>query len=185
MICRLVVITIAIFALQSVLAAEISEASNYRQYSELLSSSGQPDDAQLAHAAAQEFERVIYLSNNDSTAEREENVVTDLGMDFVYIPVDFHHPTVSDFRLFATTMNSAGDAKTLLHCDVNLRASTFSFLYRVAVLDVPVADAKKDLDSVWTPDETWFRFLRSVLEGYGRSHECAGCDWGEHEFIDD
>jgi len=81
-------------------------------------------------------------------------VVTDLGMDFVYIPVDFHHPAVSDFRLFGTTMNSAGDAK-------------------------------KDLDSVWTPDETWFRFLRSVLEDYGRSHECAGCDWGEHEFIED
>jgi hypothetical protein len=105
-------------------------------------------------------------------------------MEYVHIPIDFRNPTVSDFRLFARVMQQQSKAKTLVHCQVNFRASTFSFLYRVIFLNDSIVAAKADLDGVWVANEDWFRFIRSVLRDYGQTHECDDCDWGEHEFID-
>jgi protein tyrosine phosphatase (PTP) superfamily phosphohydrolase (DUF442 family) len=167
-------------------ADELSDISNYRQYSELFSSSGQPTALQLEKVEQQGFERVIYLAftDNDTAIEDEDRVVKHLGMDYVHIPVDWENPTLADFRTFARVMGNENTTKTLLHCQVNFRASTFSFLYRVAIQNTPVLDAKEDLDSVWAPNETWFRFIRTVLKDYGLAPACKGCDWGSNEFID-
>jgi protein tyrosine phosphatase (PTP) superfamily phosphohydrolase (DUF442 family) len=167
-------------------ADELSDISNYRQYSELFSSSGQPTAVQLEKIEQQGFERIIYLAftDNDTAIEDEDRVVKQLGMDYVHIPVDWENPTLADFKAFADVMGNESTVKTLLHCQVNFRASSFSFLYRVAVQGVPVIDAKNDLDSVWAPNETWFRFIRNVLNDYGLSTACKGCDWGSNEFID-
>lgn len=181
------IISIAIFAASSlVAAADLSDVSNYRQYSGLLASSGQPSNEHLELAAEQGFKRIVYLAftDNDTAIEHEDSTVKKLGMDYVHIPIDFRNPTVDDFRIFATVMQQRESAKTLVHCQVNFRASTFSFLYRAIFLDVPILEAKDALDSVWAPNETWFRFIRSVFEDYDLTHACEGCDWGEHEFID-
>jgi len=179
--------TIALLAHSFVAAAGLSDASNYRQYSESLSSSGQPTAEQLQDAAEQGFERIVYLAftDNDSAIEDEDRVVKQLGMDYIHIPIDFDQPTLADFDLFERSMGEKDAAKTLVHCQVNFRASTFSFLYRVLTEEVPMLEAKNDLDSVWAPNEIWYRFIRKVLEERGRSHSCDGCDWGEHEFIDE
>jgi hypothetical protein len=50
-------------------------------------------------------------------------------------------------------------------------------LYRVIYQDVPVAEAKQDLDSVWTPNTVWTSFILELLEENGISPECEGCDW--------
>ncbi len=179
-----VVIILAAYPLAN--ADELADISNYRQYSELFSSSGQPTALQLEKAQEQGFERVIYLAftDNDTAIEDEDRIVKQLGMDYVHIPVDWEDPTPEDFNAFANVMGNQNTVKTLLHCQVNFRASTFSFLYRVAVQDVPLLDAKDDLDSVWAPNETWFRFIRTVLASYELSPACKGCDWGSNEFID-
>jgi protein tyrosine phosphatase (PTP) superfamily phosphohydrolase (DUF442 family) len=184
---KLILTFMALTAISSAQATDLSDVSNYRQYSDLLSSSGQPSNEQLEQAAEQGFERVIYLAftDNDSAIEHEDSTVKTLGMDYVHIPVDFRNPTVDDFKTFATVMQQRKTAKTLVHCQVNFRASTFSFLYRTIFLEVPTLEAKDALDGVWAPNETWFRFIRSVFEDYEMTHACEGCDWGEHEFIDE
>jgi protein tyrosine phosphatase (PTP) superfamily phosphohydrolase (DUF442 family) len=182
-----VLITIALLAQPVAAAADLADASNYREYSERFASSGQPTAAQLENAAELGFERIVYLAfTDDGTAiEREDSIVKELGMEYIHIPVDFGNPTVDDFKAFARIMAGNDVPKTLLHCQVNFRASTFSFLYRTIILHVSMLDAKEDLDSVWVPNEIWFRFIRSVFEDYEMSHACDGCDWGENEFIDD
>ena len=67
--------------------------------------------------------------------------------------------------------------KTLVHCQVNFRASTFSFLYRVLHEDVPVGEAKDDLDGVWVPNATWRQLIFDVLEANGISPDCDSCLW--------
>jgi protein tyrosine phosphatase (PTP) superfamily phosphohydrolase (DUF442 family) len=177
----------ALLAHSFVVAADLSDASNYRQYSESLSSSGQPTAEQLQDAAEQGFERIVYLAftDNHSAIEDEDRVVKQLGMDYIHIPIDFDQPTLADFDLFERSMGEIDTAKTLVHCQVNFRASAFSFLYRVLAEDVAILEAKNDLDSVWVPNEVWYLFILKVLEDRGRSHTCDGCDWAEHEFIDD
>jgi len=183
---KLVFVFIILAAYPLASADELSDISNYRQYSEFFSSSGQPTALQLEEVEQQGFERVIYLAftDNDTAIDDEDRVVKQLGMDYVHIPVDWENPTLADFKTFADVMGHENTVKTLLHCQVNFRASSFSFLYRVAVQGVPLLDAKNDLDGVWAPNETWFRFIRTVLDDYGLSPVCKGCDWGSNEFID-
>ncbi len=69
--------------------------------------------------------------------------------------------------------------KTLLHCQVNYRASAFSLLYRVIYEDVALDVAKQDMNSVWVPNATWRSLIFSILEENGISPQCASCIWAE------
>lgn len=183
--------TIALVALlaagQLLAAADLSDIANYREYSPRFSSSGQPSAQQLEMVSDAGFKRVIYLafSDNGTAIEKEDRVVKKLGMDYVHIPVDFGQPRLQDFEHFAAIMNRDKQQRTLLHCQINLRASTFSFLYRVIYAGTPMAEAKLDLDAVWVPDEVWYKFIVDVLQQHGLSQLCDDCDWAENEMGDD
>ena len=183
---RLVVGFLLLVASTISVADDISKIDNYRQYSPYLSSSGQPDAKQLKALSEAGFRRVIYIAftDNMTAIEAEDRVVKSLGMDYVNIPVDFDRPTLEDFEDFAAVLNRDKNIRTLLHCQINLRASTFSFLYRVIYGGVPMADAKSDLDEIWQPDTVWYQFVVDVLNQHGISHECDDCDWGTNEFKD-
>ncbi len=167
-------------------AGEVQDIDNYRQYSPSFSSSGQPTAEQLKAVSEAGFKRVIYLAftDNKSAIVAEDRVVKSLGMDYLHIPVDFEQPTLEDFEDFAAVLKRHKNIRTLLHCQVNMRASTFSFLYRVIYDDVPMVVAKNDLDSIWQPDRVWYQFIVAVLTKHGLSPECDGCDWGSNEFKD-
>jgi len=158
---------------------ELAEISNFRQYSEQFASSGQPARNQLQHLSDSGFERIVYVAFTGSgkAYADEDELVKELGMDYVQIPVDWDNPTVADFYAFAGIMQTGPSQKTLLHCQVNFRASAFSFLYRVVYDGVPVAEAKNDMNSVWQPNETWRDLIFRVLAENDISHECNGCDW--------
>jgi len=159
--------------------ADLGDITNFRQYSEQFASSGQPGERQLEELGAAGFNRVVYIaySDNDNALPNEDRIVKKLGMEYVHIPVEWNAPTKSDFYLFAGAMQRAPDARTLLHCQVNYRASAFAFLYRVLYLGVPVAAAKADLNSVWTPNETWTALIFDILAENDLSPQCDGCDW--------
>lgn len=158
---------------------ELDEIANYREYSEVLSSSGQPSVSQLHALKDAGFERVVFLAFSDSQGSiaNEDSMVEKLGMEFVHIPVDWEAPRKSDFYMFAGAIRRESGKKTLIHCQVNFRASAFSFLYRVLYNDVDMEDAKNDLDSVWVPNETWRALIFSILEENGRSPHCDTCLW--------
>ncbi len=160
-------------------ASGIGDIVNYRQYSGTLSSSGQPTRAQLEAVADGGFERVVFLafSDHDESLASEDRLVKGLGMEYAQIPVDWDAPRSSDFYMFAGLMQREPEKKTLVHCQVNFRASTFSFLYRVLYQDVPIDVAKDDLNSVWIPNGTWRKFIFDVLEENGRSPDCDSCLW--------
>ena len=164
-------------------AGSLDEIVNYREYSPTFSSAGQPDAAQLGLVRAAGFERVVYIaySDQEKSLANEDRVVKSLGMEYVHIPVEWGAPTASDFALFRAAMQSGDSKRTLLHCQVNYRASAFSFLYRVIVDGVPLAAAKADMNSVWTPNETWRDLIFDVLENHDLSPHCEGCDWSIQE----
>ena len=95
----------------------------------------------------------------------------------MHVAVDFSKSSLRNFELVAAILNNSGDRKSLIHCQVNYRASTFSFLYWVIYLGVPVDEAKRDLDKVWGPDPVWCRFIIDTLAACGMSLECDACDW--------
>lgn len=157
----------------------LAEITNFRQYSSTFASSGQPSREQFSTIAENGFERIVYIAftNNQNALPDADLVVKGLGMEYMQVPVDFNNPLPSDFYAFADSMRRNTDKKTLLHCQVNARATAFSFLYRVIYADVPVARAKADMNTVWQPNEVWRDFIFTVLAENAISPDCEDCDW--------
>ena len=160
-------------------AAALSEINNFRQYSSQFASDGQPTSEQYSTLRDAGFERVVYIgfTDNPNAVANADQVVKQLGMDYIHIPVDWANPTKRDYYVFADAMQRDPERKTLLHCQVNARATAFSFLYRVIHEDVPIDQAKADMNTVWQPNETWRDLIFEVLEENNISPHCEGCDW--------
>ncbi len=159
--------------------AELAEIINFRQYSDTFASAGQPTEEQFSAVAQAGYERVVYIAftSNPNALPDADQIVKGLGMEYMQVPVAFDNPLPDDFYAFADSMQRNTDKKTLLHCQVNARATAFSFLYRVIYDDVSVADAKADMNTVWQPNEVWRDFIFEVLDQNDVDPNCAGCDW--------
>ena len=157
----------------------LADITNFRQYSATFASSGQPTKDQFSAIAENGFERIVYIAftNNTNALPDADQVVKGLGMEYMHIPVTWDNPLSSDFYAFADSLRRDTDKKTLLHCQVNARATAFSFLYRVIYEGVDIAEAKADMNTVWQPNETWRDFIVAVLAENGMSSECEDCDW--------
>jgi uncharacterized protein (TIGR01244 family) len=138
---------------------------NYVAATERLHTAGQPDAATLATLAEQGFELVVNLAppQNQGAVADEAKLVAEDGPTYVNIPVSWQQPTYEDFELFSAVMNGARDRKVLVHCQLNMRASAFTFLYRVIHEDVPPEEALQALRAVWIPREQWATFTADVL----------------------
>ena len=160
-------------------AQSLDQVVNFLQYSDHFASAGQPTAEQLELIRDSGFERIIYIafSTDRNALANEDKLVKDLGMEYVQIPVVWAEPTPADYESFAAVMARDVNKKTLLHCQVNMRASAFAFLYRVLEEGVPMAEAKAAMNAIWEPNDTWRQLIFDVLEANGKPTECEGCDW--------
>lgn len=160
-------------------ASADDEVINYVAYSPVFASAGQPTATQLGALHDAGLERIVYIaySDHERSLQHEDRVAKKLGMEYIHIPVEWNEPTASDFALFASVMQSAPDKPTLLHCQMNFRATAFAMLYRVIFDDVPLAEAKADMNAVWTPNQIWTDFILARLDEAGIDAACDGCDW--------
>jgi protein tyrosine phosphatase (PTP) superfamily phosphohydrolase (DUF442 family) len=138
---------------------------NYVAATERLHTAGQPDAATLSTLAEQGFELVVNLAppNNQGAVAEEGKLVAEDGPTYVNIPVVWQKPTYEDFALFSAVMNGARERKVLVHCQLNMRASAFAFLYRVIHENTPPEEAMKALSAVWIPRDQWATFTADVL----------------------
>jgi protein tyrosine phosphatase (PTP) superfamily phosphohydrolase (DUF442 family) len=145
--------------------AKLSGIRNFRAIGEKLGTAGQPSEDQFQLVREAGFDAVINLALPTSTnaLSNEGSIVAGLGMSYVHIPVDFKAPTSQDFQAFARVMDAFGDRPVFVHCAVNMRVSAFVFLYRVLQKNVSRAEAERDLQAIWQPDEVWARFIEKQL----------------------
>ncbi len=162
---KLLIVCLLLVVAVPAMAESLSDITNYVRYSDHFASAGQPTAEQLELASDGGTELIVYIgfSNSRGALEGEDSIVKELGMDYVQIPVDFKNPTVADFQAFAGVMQNNRDRSVLLHCQVNFRASAFSFLYRVTQLGADAEVARADMEKIWTPDATWSKFIDQVL----------------------
>jgi len=146
-------------------------APNVVEISPQLVTSGQPSAAALAGLKAQGFDAVIYLAPPTvSDAVRDEQlIVTRQGLTFINIPIAFDNPTEADFDNFSSLLNGLAGRKVLVHCQVNLRASSMVFLYRTIVRKEEPRVAYQAVTGVWSPDGPWRRLIEAQL----RKHKIA------------
>jgi len=148
-------------------------APNVVEISPHLVTSGQPSAEALAGLKAQGFDAVIYLAppTVQDAVRDEALIVGRQGLVFVNIPIRFDQPTEADYESFAAVLAALGKRKVLVHCQVNMRASSLVFLYRTIVLKEPPRVAYESVSRVWTPEGPWRRLIEAQLRKHGVAFE--------------
>jgi uncharacterized protein (TIGR01244 family) len=92
---------------------------------------GLPTEQQFQLIAQAGVKTVINLipTNNANYLSSEPKIVTDLGMSYHNIEVDWQQPTHENVEQFIQLMQANGDKPVLIHCAANFRASAFYYLY--------------------------------------------------------
>jgi len=166
---RSLVLVCAMAAMPSIAQSPAPFAPNIVEIDPRLVTSGQPSEKGLSTLGALGFEAVIYLAPPTVTdAVRDEaQIVGRQGLVFVNIPIRFDHPTEQDYEAFAGVLDALGTRKVLVHCQVNMRASSLVFLYRVIARREDPDHAYESVTAVWSPEGPWKRLIVELLRKHG------------------
>ena len=147
------------------------DAPNPVQISPSLITSGQPSPQALAGLGALGVHAVIYLapSSVPDAVKNEPELLKRQGIEFVHIPIPFNAPREEHYVAVSEALVRLKEKKVLVHCQVNMRASTMVFLHRTITLNEEPTRAYEAVSRVWSPEGPW-RAL--VIEQLGK-HKIA------------
>ena len=135
---------------------------NYHRIDARLATGGHFVGDGIADVRAEGVEVVIDL--RDKPPEGHGEKLEALGIEYINIPVVWRSPERADFEAFRKAMAEHADAKVIVQCQANYRASAFTFLYRVVDGDVAEDEARKDMNVVWEPDGKWKDYVDGILD---------------------
>lgn len=135
---------------------------NYHRYSDLIATSGLPKAEEFAKIKEAGFEIILSLTmpTDSMTLENEEAILTDLGITYMHIPVDYYVPQVRDFEIFRTFLDAYKGEKLWVHCTKNYRVSAFMYLYGLLYTG---EENKALLHKFWMPNDVWQEFINEII----------------------
>ncbi len=141
---------------------------NFLKISDTIATAGQPTEAEFSAIKDSGYQVVVNLALPESknALPNEKAVVESHGMQYVHIPVIWDHPTLEDFQNFVSVLENNPNKSIFVHCAMNMRVSAFMYLYRLIYLHMSDEEAKKDLEKIWEPNDTWQRFIAQVIKYY-------------------
>lgn len=145
--------------------ADTEPPPNLISVSKRIDTSGQPSVQQLSGMKQAGYDLIINLAPPDAigSIENEGSLVSSSDIAYISIPVDWHNPQLNDFNLFSEILNNSGHRHILVHCQINRRASLFTFLYRVIHENADADPAYENVTSIWSPDPHWIDFANDVM----------------------
>jgi protein tyrosine phosphatase (PTP) superfamily phosphohydrolase (DUF442 family) len=146
--------------------AEEVNGVNFVKVSNRIDTSGQPSRELLENVTVKGYSLVVNLAPplSQGSILEEGGLVAKTGARYLNIPVDWDKPTYNDFQFFSDVLNSQTAEKVLVHCQINMRGSLFTFLYRVVHEEIDPATALEKMTLVWAPTEQWLDFAQMVLD---------------------
>lgn len=135
---------------------------NYIKINENISTSGQPKEDEFIKIAKDNFDVVINLAlcSADNALKNEDKIVTELGMKYIHIPVDFKNPKVEDLRFFIKLLSSFDDYKVWVHCAKNYRVTAFMYVYHKYILNTHIDEVDFSMFNEWQPDTIWQNLMK-------------------------
>lgn len=126
-----------------------------------------PTAEQMKEIAEAGVQVVINLAphNVPNAIPNEGDLVNDLGMEYVHLPVIWRAPEAELLRTFMDVMDAHTGKKIHVHCEANYRASAFIMLYRVNRLGWKKEDAIPVMEKMWNPEDfpIWDKFINENL----------------------
>lgn len=143
--------------------AALQAITNYVPITDDIGTSGQPKQEQFADIAASGYDLLINLAlpTSDHAISNEGSIVTELGMSYWHLPVEFDAPTLQELQLFCATLEAWQGKKVWVHCVVNARVSAFVYQYLRHVRGVAPKAARTPILDKWEPnmDAVWQTFI--------------------------
>jgi len=144
-------------------------AINTIEVSPRIATAGMPTRAQFEPIAKAGYRAVINLAPPDAMGSHKDEaaLVTGQGMGYHNIAVNFARPTADNYAQFVEVMQQHRDEQVFVHCQVNMRASSFVFLYRVLELGEDPDRAYDAVLRVWQPATQWRALMKDLLTARG------------------
>lgn len=102
----------------------------------------------------------------DAVAD-EAQLLEAQGVEYVHVPIPWQAPEAKHLEEAAAALDRLKGKKVLVHCQMNMRASTVTFLYRALYAKEDAATAWADVKKVWTPKDAWATFVDEQLRAGG------------------
>lgn len=141
--------------------AELGPLPNEVTVGARLTTAAQPDLRQLRNLAAAGYRTVIHIVARAALSDTEEEarILAAQGIRYERIAVDPENLSRDDQTAFSTAMTAAEFDKVLVHCELNVLASAFVAMHRLA-LDPRDGDAvRDDLLRLGVPRGAVLRFI--------------------------
>ncbi|MEM6890486.1 MAG: protein tyrosine phosphatase family protein [Pseudomonadota bacterium] len=134
---------------------------NWRRINAQLTTSGQPDEGQLAEIRDIGVTHIVNLGlgHGKGALADEAAKVAALGMKYIHIPVDFEKPTNQNFKDFKDAIESHPGVQMHIHCIYNARVSAFFYRYAKTTADLSRDMAFGTMESIWRPGDDWAAFI--------------------------
>ena len=140
--------------------AHSGPAMNFHRINSTLATGGHIVGDGITELVEQGVTLVIDLRDEPPQAHRER--LAEAGIQWVNVPVVWDEPTVENFAEFSRLMSENQEENIFVQCQANYRASAMTYAYRVTQGGVPEAEARKDLEVVWTPEGVWKALVAEV-----------------------
>jgi protein tyrosine phosphatase (PTP) superfamily phosphohydrolase (DUF442 family) len=140
-------------------------APNFVAVAPRLATSGQPSAEALKGLASLGYQAVVYLapSSVPSAVASEAELLSQQGIEFVHIPIPFGAPEEAHLLALAQALDRLRERTVLVHCEINMRASTIVFLYRAVHRGEDPASAYEAVAKVWSPRGVWHKLVVAQL----------------------
>ncbi len=140
---------------------------NLKAQTEHLYTAGQPEQDDFAKLKLLGVQTIINLRGNSETNWSEQDLVTELGMNYYHLPVQSKADiTIENATKLQNLLNKHQQQTTLLHCASSNRVGALVALYNAVTLKKPIDEAV-EIGKQWG--------LKS-LEGVVRSKVNKGVD---------
>lgn len=134
---------------------------NFIQLTETFGTAGQPTADQFNNIKNAGYQHVINLAlpNHPNAITNEGAIVTELGMNYMHIPVKFDAPSKEQVRLFCQILSTLKNEKVFIHCILNFRVSAFMYHYLSKIEQYNESDSRSPMFAHWEPDPVWEELL--------------------------
>lgn len=154
------------------LELKLSQIENFQFVHQNLFISAQPTAEELLHIKEYGVSTILNIALSDSAPhlDAEDKICTELGLNYVQLPLSFDMPSADQAILLLDLIDYlVKQQQVWLHGSNSFKVSSLIYLYRQYYLDMDMPTAMELLHSVWEPNSTWTGLIHAVgLQLQGR-----------------
>lgn len=137
--------------------SSLESIRNFIQLTPRIGTAGQPGADQFEVIAGAGFDSVINIAMPDhpDSIDHEGRLVTELGMNYLHLPVPFDAPSAAHVKQFIAVLQAQAEQQVFVHCIMNYRVSAFMYHYLTLVEHRSSEDARSPIFDHWEIEPQW------------------------------